>query len=53
MHLRHREHFLVKYLRPLLEEGALTMTEPNSPRSPHQRYVALAKKTSAQAGAGR
>ncbi|MFH1725693.1 MAG: ATP-binding protein [Elusimicrobiota bacterium] len=40
MGLRHRETFTATHLRPLLEKGLLAMTNPASPRSPKQRYVA-------------
>ena len=39
--LKDRKHFQSEYLRPALECGFVTMTEPNSPHSPSQRYVRL------------
>lgn len=36
--IKHRPHFLSAYLKPLLEAGWLTMTLPEKPRSPKQRY---------------
>ena len=36
--IRHRQHFLLEYLRPLLEAGLLEMTIPDKPRSSKQRY---------------
>lgn len=38
--LKNRVSFMHKRLHPLLAEGALAMTDPGSPRSPRQRYVA-------------
>ena len=36
--VRHRQHFLLEYLRPLLEAGWLERTIPDKPRSRDQRY---------------
>jgi ATP-dependent DNA helicase RecG len=36
--IRHRQHFLLEYLRPLLEAGLLEPTIPDKPRSSRQRY---------------
>lgn len=36
--IRHRQHFLMEYLRPLLEAGLLELTIPDKPRSSKQRY---------------
>ena len=36
--LRHRPTFRKNYLNPALSAGFIEMTEPNSPRSPTQRY---------------
>ncbi len=36
--IRHRQHFYLEYLRPLLEAGLLERTIPDKPRSPRQRY---------------
>lgn len=41
--LKNRVSFMHKHLHPLLSEGVLVMTDPGSPRSPHQRYVSLKK----------
>lgn len=36
--LKHREYFRSKILQPLLAEGRLALTMPDTPRSPKQRY---------------
>lgn len=36
--LKHRPTFRKNYLNPALEAGLVEMTEPNSPRSPTQKY---------------
>lgn len=33
-----RRNFLEKYLTPAIELGLVEMTQPNSPRSPTQKY---------------
>ena len=38
-----REDFRKRYLRPALESGLVEMTQPNSPRSPTQKYRLTAK----------
>lgn len=38
LELRNRDHFLKKYLRPLLDQNKIEMTIPEKPRSKHQRY---------------
>ena len=38
-----REYFRKRYLRPALESGLVEMTQPNSPRSPTQKYRLTAK----------
>jgi ATP-dependent DNA helicase RecG len=38
MRLKDRKSFVIKYIRPLLSERLLIMTDPGSPRSPRQRY---------------
>jgi DNA-binding NtrC family response regulator len=43
MNLNHRESFIKKWLKPLLEAGLLMMTIPEKPNSPKQRYKASAK----------
>jgi ATP-dependent DNA helicase RecG len=37
--IRHRQHFLLEYLRPLLDAGLLELTIPDKPRSSRQRYL--------------
>lgn len=36
--LRHRPTFIENYLNPCLELGLIEMTQPESPRSPTQKY---------------
>ena len=36
--LSHRPAFLYDYLRPALEQGFIEMTQPDSPKSPTQKY---------------
>ncbi|MBI4397275.1 MAG: putative DNA binding domain-containing protein [Elusimicrobia bacterium] len=43
MGLHHRDTFTANHLRPLLKKGYLAMTDPQSPRSPKQRYVITEK----------
>jgi ATP-dependent DNA helicase RecG len=38
INLKHREHFRKEHLEVLLESGLLTMTIPDKPNSPNQRY---------------
>lgn len=38
LHLRHRPTFLYDYLQPALNAGLVEMTQPNSPKSPTQKY---------------
>ncbi len=37
--LKHRETFLNNYLHPLIQEHLISMTVPDKPKSPKQRYV--------------
>jgi len=41
--LRHRETFLKNYLQPLMQNEFVTMTIPDKPKSPKQRYIITAK----------
>ncbi len=41
--LRHRKTFLANYLHPAIEIGIITMTNPESPRSPKQKYFITEK----------
>jgi ATP-dependent DNA helicase RecG len=41
--IRHRQHFLLEYLRPLLDAGLLELIIPDKPRSSKQRYRLTAK----------
>lgn len=43
LNLRHRPSFLDSYLTPALQGGLLEMTQPDSPRSPTQKYRLTAK----------
>jgi hypothetical protein len=36
--LKHRPSFLANYLNPALSAGLVEMTQPDSPRSPTQKY---------------
>lgn len=38
-----RRNFLEKYLTPSIELGLVEMTQPNSPRSPTQKYRLTAR----------
>ena len=40
-----RRNFLEKYLSPAIELGLVEMTQPNSPRSPTQKYRLTEKGT--------
>jgi len=37
--LKHRPHFLYHILQPLIESGDISLTIPDVPKSPKQRYV--------------
>lgn len=39
MGLENRQHFVKRYLHPLLAEGKLAMTIPDKPNSPNQMYI--------------
>lgn len=39
------KHFTAKYLKPMLESGALMMTTPDKPNSRNQKYVAVERTT--------
>lgn len=41
--LRHRVHFLTRYITPALEEGLIELLYPESPRHPRQKYCLTAK----------
>jgi DNA-binding PadR family transcriptional regulator len=38
LELSHRPTFLYDYLKPALNEGYVEMTQPDSPKSPTQKY---------------
>lgn len=46
-----RRNFLEKYLSPAIELGLVEMTQPDSPRSPTQKYRLTAKGLAAKGGA--
>ena len=41
--LHHRPTFLYNYLHPVLDTGLVERTQPDSPRSPHQKYRLTAR----------
>ncbi|MBL7212304.1 MAG: helix-turn-helix transcriptional regulator [Desulfobacteraceae bacterium] len=41
--LRHRPTFLYDYLQPAMDAGFVEMTQPESPKSPTQKYRLTAK----------
>lgn len=41
LHLSSLSYVMKRYIRPLVEQNKLAMTEPTSPRSPKQRYVSV------------
>jgi ATP-dependent DNA helicase RecG len=43
LQLKHRETFSKNYIYPLLQDELLTMTIPDKPRSPKQRYIITTK----------
>jgi len=45
--LRHRPTFLYDYLQPAMDAGLVEMTQPESPKSPTQKYRLTAKGKSA------
>jgi len=53
MGLKDRETFMDNYLSPLLREKLLTMTEPDSSRSPRQKYMTTPKGVEASVMTGR
>ena len=44
LQLIHRPTFVYDYLQPALEAGLVEMTQPNSPKSPSQKYRLTVKK---------
>ena len=38
LQLKHRPTFIYDYLQPALAAGVIEMTQPDSPRSPTQKY---------------
>ena len=45
-----RRNFLERYLTPAIDAGLVEMTQPDSPRSPTQRYRLTDKGRKAQGG---
>jgi DNA-dependent RNA polymerase auxiliary subunit epsilon len=43
LQLRHRPTFVYNYLQPAVSSGFVEMTQPDSPKSPTQRYRLTAK----------
>jgi ATP-dependent DNA helicase RecG len=43
MELKHRPSFLYEYLQPSIDAGLVAMTQPNSPKSPTQKYRLTSK----------
>ena len=39
MNLKHRASFLINYIHPLLQEQLLSLTIPDKPKSPRQKYI--------------
>ena len=46
--ITHRPTFTMRYLNPALEQGLIEMSQPNSPRSPTQKYRLTAKGMAAR-----
>ena len=38
LQLKHRPSFIQNYLNPALQQALVEMTQPDSPRSPTQKY---------------
>lgn len=49
--LKNKNHFIKAYLRPLLKSGALSMTIPDKPNSPNQKYLAVGSSEASTMGA--
>jgi len=43
IHIKNRKDFRERYLNPALEQGLIEMSQPDSPRSPTQKYRLTAK----------
>ena len=43
MNLKHRASFLFNYIHPLLQEQLLSLTIPDKPKSPRQKYIVTEK----------
>ena len=51
--LRHRPTFLYDFLQPAMDAGLVEMTQPESPRSPTQKYRLTSKGKTILAESGR
>jgi len=40
---KHRYKFQLNYIKPLLEEGLLSMTFPDNPKHQNQKYITTEK----------
>lgn len=49
--LKNKNHFIKAYLRALLKSGALSMTIPDKPNSPNQKYLAVGSSEARAMGA--
>ncbi|MBU2264449.1 putative DNA binding domain-containing protein [Patescibacteria group bacterium] len=43
MNLKHRASFLINYIHPLLQDQLISLTVPDKPKSPRQKYIVTEK----------
>jgi len=43
MNLKHRANFLINYIHPLLQDQMISLTIPDKPKSPRQKYIVTQK----------